>query len=530
MYERDLSISKNFNPILILLILSTLILFRLIFYFSGFMQEDAFIVFRSAFNFADYNIFSYNLDEHHTGVTSKIFGLLCYVFRLILKDYAVLGIIAFNSFLGLIASYFIFKAFEELIIHEDISKKLCLLLIIGINPTILKTGITGLEYGLVVLFISLLFLYISQDKNNYLLLISAIFLPITRIELVAVNLIIIFACFIYKNKKWLYLLFATFLGVLINFILNYYFDGSIFSSSATSKWMMTSNQVNRFDLENLISSFSQWFLFSNSFFLGITTKYMINFISFIISIAILILVVSNFKYLIFYKFKQIPEKEKTLLLCLSLSIIFVPASYILSGNVMSWYLLPFSFLTYVLLGYTFIKSKYFNLRNLSFVLFLLFFLSSLQFLILKNKGFQENSYRSYVGQFIYNHSENKKKDTLFLEPAGYIPYFAKIKTYDTVGLASPKIRKYRKKGVNNWWFNFIKNENPTYVVNRLDVNDDNFPDEEYIFSKSELEWFKKNYFKVKSFDYKNHVKNFGGAFKELYNLSYHASYHLFKLK
>ena len=69
MSKTDLYISKNFNPILVLLIL---ILFRLIFYFSGFMQEDSFIVFRSAFNFADYNIFSFNLDENHTGVTSKI--------------------------------------------------------------------------------------------------------------------------------------------------------------------------------------------------------------------------------------------------------------------------------------------------------------------------------------------------------------------------------------------------------------------------------------------------------------------------
>ena len=138
--------------------------FRLIFYFSGFMQEDAFILFRSAFNFADFNIFSYNLDENHTGVTSKIFALICYFFRLILKDYAVLGIIAFNSFLGLLASYFIFRAFEKLIGHEDILKKLCLLLIIGINPIILKIGITGLEYGLVVLFISLLFLYIRINE------------------------------------------------------------------------------------------------------------------------------------------------------------------------------------------------------------------------------------------------------------------------------------------------------------------------------------------------------------------------------
>lgn len=76
---------------------------------------------------------------------------------------------------------------------------------------------------------------------------------------------------------------------------------------------------------------------------------------------------------------------------------------------------------------------------------MILFLSIFQFLVLKNIGFQENVYRSNVGQYIYDISEDKKNDTLFLEPAGYIPYYAKIKTIDTVGLTSPTIRKYRKK-------------------------------------------------------------------------------------
>ena len=97
-------------------------------------------------------------------------------------------------------------------------------------------------------------------------------------------------------------------------------------------------------------------------------------------------------------------------------------------------------------------------------------------------------------------------------------------------------KHYKKNSSNHsWTFNdYSKN-----TINKLKkiksvifahFDDDNFPDAGTIFSKSELEWFKKNYFKVKSFDYKNHVENFGGAFKEFYNLGSHASYHLFKLK
>ena len=80
---------------------------------------------------------------------------------------------------------------------------------------------------------------------------------------------------------------------------------------------------------------------------------------------------------------------------------------------------------------------------------LLVLITFLQFTVLKNIGFQENSYRSVIGKDIFRMSDNPDIDTLFLEPAGYIPYYAKIKTYDTVGLSSPEILKFRKQNNNN---------------------------------------------------------------------------------
>ena len=65
-----------------------------------------------------------------------------------------------------------------------------------------------------------------------------------------------------------------------------------------------------------------------------------------------------------------------------------------------------------------------------------------------------------VGKDIYSMSEDKLNDTLFLEPSGYIPYYAKIKTYDTVGLSSPEIHQFRKMYKNKrWWLDFIEEKN-----------------------------------------------------------------------
>ena len=41
-------------------------------------------------------------------------------------------------------------------------------------------------------------------------------------------------------------------------------------------------------------------------------------------------------------------------------------------------------------------------------------------------------------------------DTLFLEPAGYIPFYAGIKTFDEVGLASPEILRFKERDPNDW--------------------------------------------------------------------------------
>ena len=48
---------------------------KALFFFTGFILEDSFIVFRSAFHLIDYGVFSYNLDELNSATTSKIFGL-----------------------------------------------------------------------------------------------------------------------------------------------------------------------------------------------------------------------------------------------------------------------------------------------------------------------------------------------------------------------------------------------------------------------------------------------------------------------
>ena len=77
-----------------------------------------------------------------------------------------------------------------------IEKNFLLIFVLLFNPTILIIGITGLEYALVIFFMSLTFFYIFNNYNNYYLLFGAAMLPATRFELIAVNLIFIFVFFL----------------------------------------------------------------------------------------------------------------------------------------------------------------------------------------------------------------------------------------------------------------------------------------------------------------------------------------------
>ena len=125
--------------------------------------------------------------------------------------------------------------------------------------------------------------------------------------------------------------------------------------------------------------------------------------------------------------------------------------------------------------------------------------------------------------------EYVSNDTLFLEPAGYIPYYAKIKTYDTVGLASPEIKKYREKDKNNrWWLDFIEEKKPTFILDRSNLYGDFSHDGEYTMSSSERIWFKNNYKLVKEYNYHNYVEQYSGSLEQFYKLGNHAPYFLYK--
>ena len=202
-------VNKNYSFPDLLILFFLILTFKISFFFSGFILEDSFIVFRSAFNYADFGKFSYNLDELNSATTSKIFGLICAFLRIIFQEYAILSIIAFNSIISFFSSLFILLSIKNLINeNQTFSKELLyfITILIFLNPSISIIGIVGLEFSILVFFISLIFFAIS--KNSKSLLLFAVFIPLIRVELIGFILIVSF-CYLYFLKfKQFFLNFA----------------------------------------------------------------------------------------------------------------------------------------------------------------------------------------------------------------------------------------------------------------------------------------------------------------------------------
>jgi hypothetical protein len=115
-----------------------------------------------------------------------------------------------------------------------------------------------------------------------------------------------------------------------------------------------------------------------------------------------------------------------------------------------------------------------------------------------NWGTKEYAYRGSVGRYLAETAQ--PGDTLFLEPAGYIPYYSGLKTYDEVGLVSPLVVDYREAYKRRWWMEFVQDATPDWIVQRGHFR--NYVTYQgYKLDDRERKWFLRNYELVKEFRY-----------------------------
>lgn len=496
------------------------------------IQEDACITFRVAFNLADHGVFSFNLDEHYNSVTSFLYPLGIACVRLVLGGFAIPVVQVINALAVLWTCWIVAKILRDLFDIEE--KYQCLTwFLLSLLPHTLVLSVRSMEMPYVVLLFVLVLRGLQrqtrqredgpkevQNPNESLGFCLVGLLPFVRPDAVAFSFIAVGVAFLIRPILSVRYLVATLVGIAVYGIANYWLWGSVLPNTIAAKTI----SYNGLSFSGL---FSSWCLVMNEVAFPVDVKqlYLIKPFCGVIAAAIM----GSLLRMLWIKRKE----HFPILLGIVVAIFAIPSVYVLGGVIFPWYLWPAQFLcTGILTGsavYIINRLKHLVAMKVSWALLVgsVIMMMSLQLARSYNWGVMEGRYRANIGTYIAGVSS--ANDTLFLEPAGYIPFYAGLKTIDEIGLASPIVLKYKRESPENWWLNCVKKERPTFLVQR-----EHFVDHRthhgYQLKIDEIVWFDQHYALMKRFCYTPQEYTDHAFLVRLLKLSKTHDYYVYKLR
>lgn len=467
--------------------------FHVVNLFAKDIQEDSWITFRTAFNIANYGQWSYNLGEKYSSTTSFFYPLLVAFIRSILHSNTIIWILCINMLATLLLSYLFVSVFRK-ILHFSRDTHLICFTLIATQPVSLLLSGKGMEtVYLLLIFIISIWLFV-QNRVNSSLVISGLLIFIRPDAIIFVFLLVLYVSLQYK--RYLFFILTFFPSVILTYLyLNHTFTNSWLPQTITAKSASydysVSYRILHFFVRPQIETFAP-----------ITTKYVSD------HTYIFIIVVSCIFMFLLLKnvFKSDIYLFKLLMLIFSGAVLPI-LIYGVSTSVFPWYTWPSRFLfqstfiifiMYLLEKY---RNTFVNLLRLSFF-FVYIVLSIFQVAISFNTGVRYE-YRISIGKYLYNNAQYS--DTLMLEPAGQIPYFAKLRTIDTVGLTSPEALNYMNKYPDDYLGEMFSSLKPNWVILSAPIDK--------VLTGSNLEKTKKNYILDRHFVYNPENFSSGLLFK-----------------
>jgi hypothetical protein len=492
-----------------------LVLVRIPFYWTHHIQEDAYITFRTAFHLADNGVFSFNLDSHIPGTTSVLYPIFIAGLKVVFGKFTLYALQLFATIALFAGSYFASSA-----ITKTVKQRYWLWTLSSISPVGLYASYICMEAPFVILLIGLV-LYYLRNRNRILGLSLCFFLaPLIRPDSIAISLMAAICLLFLERQRIWWPLVATVFGVLISMSFNYLTSGSWIIATARAKEISYHPSYSPLALLQRII----YVLFVHSFATPIDSKYLypLSPVFGALSIVICAYVILRFRF----------DRETLTILIFAVSLVIcLPITFALGGVVFLWYLIPSNWLLEFLLIFALLDmapelKKTCRIAMVYGSVIIIFLFSSLQYFTSLNTGTQEYHYRGDVGRFLGERSHHM--GTLFLEPAGLIPFYSDLKTTDEIGLVSDDILIYRLRYRNDWWIRYVENEKPTFIVQR-----DSFRHfttyEGYTLTPSEIAWFENHYVKIGDFHYNPAAYYNNYLMLKLLSHGSHADYPVFQL-
>jgi len=488
---------------------------RVPFYFTHHIQEDAYISLRCAENLAQSGVYGFNPGERVSASTSHLYVFLAALVRLAAGDRAFIPILQLlNGLLFLLGTWFTSRA-----LFTDERQVLWLWGLLSILPQSLLASYSGMETSLLVFIIGWLLYQVSRGRDHWLMMAALAILPWVRPDAIAYALLILFwDCVKRKRVLWAGLT-AVVIGVSSLLIFNSLYFGTLLQQSINAKLLMRHPfTISRF-ADNLFTVFV-----GNAG--GAFSPYRAEIFGRAGILFGLLVLLAMGLYL-----GRVWSDRAPRITGLALASItwLVPVAYAFGGVLYQWYTWPPAifgsvFLLALIVEWSTGTGKWRWAVRLGSVLLMLAGIGA-QMVFSYVWGTKEFAYRGGIGVWLKEHAQ--AGDKMLLEPAGYIPYYSGLYTYDEVGLVSPQVVNYRLAYEERWWPEFVMDYRPDWLVQREHIKHDKTY-QGYTLNGEELEWLRDNYRLVAWFSYQPEDYTSSHFLASLLSLAEADDYYIFK--
>ncbi len=465
-----------------------IVVFKLLFLLTHHIQEDAFITWRVAQNLLDYGVIGFNGDTKISASTTHFYVFVSYLFNLVFgKTDFIYPILIFNSILFSIGSLFLSK----ILFNKPVLQALFIVLF-GLLPPSIKISILGMEYG-ILFFLEMSLLYFGfYQSRKWALILFPILILFTRIDTV-IFLGIIFLVDVFKNRKinWFYVLGGS-LGVLILLSFNWFYFQEIVNNTITAKESTYEKNYSLFESWN-------YFLITFGNYWG-----MLKLPSDFNPITIVILI---FELVCFIFLVRKPNPRNFFLWIVFLFAWAKQIIFISQKSYFDWYYWVPQILLFVPVLIFILEQQKRRYLWLSLFIFV-YILPMLAFQTIHSiaTGNGEWNYRRSIGLYLNQH-EKDKNQWIFLEPAGFIPYYSHLKTIDEVGLVDKDVQHEIKADRKNYWLNTVKYRKPKYLLSYKNL-----------FEGEDAAFYKEHYFLLKEFRINDFLNSDDLILQKIYHL------------
>jgi hypothetical protein len=418
-----------------------------------------------------------------------LYPLLVAALRLLFGRWTIYSVQLVDSCFVIVAACLTSRAFSQ-----DIRVVRLLWIAAATSTMALYIGYCGMETSLLLLDIAVLIYGLRFPTKKTAFWMAMFLLPLIRPDAIAFGVIFAVAMWLFSPRSSLLGLLSMASGAVTLLAANFLVGGEAITATMRAKEIAYHPSHSP---AAILHQAANIFLYANCFLIPVSMRPWIGkgpelVLGFALFFALAIL---------------LARRQRTALVLLGsilAAVILVPAAYALGGVFFPWYAYPSNWLAQFVVALVVVQFVFSSPRRwlrrtaaAAFsIVWLGLFLSQLVHSV--RGGTEEFHYRGDVGRFLAQISGGK--GTLFLEPAGYIGFYSGLRTQDEVGLVSPGIFDYMRRYPNDWWFEYVQQQRPDYLVQRESF--DNFVTYQgYHLTPLQQVWFQQHYVLLRHFHY-----------------------------